>query len=61
LAYDRLIGSILAGLIGAVIGTLGGRAARGKLASAFGRDMPAAFLEDALAIVGATLIGVCLP
>ena len=61
LSYDRLAGSILAGLLGAVIGTLGGRAARGKLAAYFGRDMPAAFIEDAVAILGAFVIGVCLP
>jgi uncharacterized membrane protein len=46
----------LAGAIGAVIGTLGGRAARAKLASAFGRDPPAAVLEDAIAIGAAFLI-----
>jgi len=46
----------IAGLIGAVIGTLGGRAARGKLAAAFGQDRPAALIEDAVAIVGAFLI-----
>ena len=46
----------LAGIIGAVIGTLGGAAARGRLARAFGRDMPAALIEDAVAIVGAYLI-----
>lgn len=61
LAHDRLVGAILAGLLGAVIGTLGGRAARGKLAAAFGRDIPAAFLEDAVAVIGAVLIGVSLP
>jgi uncharacterized membrane protein len=36
--------------VGAVIGTLGGAAARGALARAFGNDHPAAFLEDAIAI-----------
>jgi uncharacterized membrane protein len=39
-----------AGVVGAVIGTLGGAAARGALARAFGNDHPAAFLEDAVAI-----------
>ena len=42
--------------VGAVVGTLGGAAARGKLAEAFGRDLPAALLEDAIAIGGAWLI-----
>jgi uncharacterized membrane protein len=51
-----LIGGLIAGIIGAVIGTLGGRAVRGKLAASFGRDRPAAFLEDAVAIIGGLLI-----
>jgi uncharacterized membrane protein len=42
-----------AGVLGAVIGTLGGRAARASLAAAFGRDRPAALLEDAVALAGA--------
>ena len=55
-----LIGGLVAGTVGAVIGTLGGRAFRARLASAFGTDRPAAFIEDALAIGGALLIGVAL-
>ena len=55
-----LIGAI-AGAIGAVIGTLGGSAARARLAAAFGRDRPAAFIEDAVAILGAVLIVMLLP
>ena len=47
---------LIAGVIGAVIGTLGGRAARGQLAASFGKDRPAALLEDAVAIGGAFLI-----
>jgi uncharacterized membrane protein len=39
-----------AGAAGAVAGTLGGAALRGKLASSFGKDFPAALLEDAMAI-----------
>jgi uncharacterized membrane protein len=50
------LGGLVAGVAGAVIGTLGGRAARAKLAAAFGRDLPAALLEDAVAIGGALLI-----
>ena len=41
----------VAGALGAVIGTFGGHALRKTLARAFGRDMPAAFIEDALAIL----------
>ena len=51
-----LVVGAVAGAIGAVVSTLGGAAARGKLAEAFGRDVPAALLEDAVAIGGAFLI-----
>ena len=46
----------LAGAIGAVAGTLGGAAARARLAAAFGRDLPAALIEDAVAVAAACLI-----
>ena len=55
-AGGSLIGGLVAGIVGAVIGTLGGAAMRGQLAKAFGRDMPAALIEDVIAIVGAYLI-----
>jgi uncharacterized membrane protein len=55
-----MIGGLIAGAIGATVGTLGGRAFRARLASAFGSDRPAAFIEDAVAIGGALLIGVAL-
>jgi uncharacterized membrane protein len=51
---------LIAGIAGAVIGTLGGRAVRSRLASAFGKDRPAAFIEDAIAIGGAYLIMVAM-
>jgi uncharacterized membrane protein len=51
-----LVGGLIAGVVGAVVGTLGGAAVRGKLAAAFGKDTPAALIEDAVAIVGAVLI-----
>ncbi|MBN9217249.1 MAG: DUF4126 domain-containing protein [Mesorhizobium sp.] len=47
---------LIAGIIGAVIGTLGGAEVRGRLAAAFGKDLPAALIEDVVAIVGALLI-----
>lgn len=50
------IGGLLAGLVGAAIGTLGGAAARARLAALFGRDLPAALVEDAFAIVAALLL-----
>jgi uncharacterized membrane protein len=59
-AGGAMVGGLLAGIAGAVIGTLGGRALRARLASAFGSDHPAAFIEDAVAIGGALLIGVAL-
>jgi uncharacterized membrane protein len=59
-AGGAMAGGLLAGIVGAVIGTLGGRALRARLASAFGSDRPAALIEDAVAIVGALLIGVAL-
>jgi uncharacterized membrane protein len=51
-----LVGGIVAGVIGAVIGTYGGAAARGRLAAVFGRDLPAALIEDLVAVGGALLI-----
>jgi len=40
----------LCGAVGAEVGTLGGAAMRAKLAAAFGRDLSAALLEDAIGI-----------
>ena len=51
------VGGLLAGAVGAVIGTLGGRAFRARLAAAFDSDRPAALVEDAVAAGGALLIG----
>jgi uncharacterized membrane protein len=59
-ASGAMVGGLLAGIVGAVIGTLGGRAFRARLARALGSDRPAAFIEDAVAIGGALLIGVTL-
>lgn len=50
------IGGAVAGIIGAVAGTLGGASARARLAHAFGRDLPAALIEDAIALLGALLV-----
>ena len=47
----------LAGIAGAVIGTLGGHRARARLARAFHNDHPAAVIEDAVAI-GCALLAV---
>jgi uncharacterized membrane protein len=45
------IGGLIVGVIGAVIGTYGGAEVRARMAKAFGRDLPAALIEDAGAIV----------
>lgn len=55
------LGGALAGVVGAAVGTLGGSSLRARLAAAFGRDRPAAFLEDAIAIVAALVIVKALP
>jgi uncharacterized membrane protein len=52
---------LLAGIAGATIGTLGGHTLRARLAEAFGRDRPAALIEDAVAIGGAFLVMVAIP
>ena len=60
-AHGQLVLGVVGGVVGAVIGTLGGRAVRGRLAASFGRDLPAALIEDAVAIGGAFLIMAALP
>ncbi len=49
-AGGALLVGLLAGVVGAVIGTYGGAAVRARLAAAFGKDPPAAILEDIVAI-----------
>ncbi|MFE0018435.1 DUF4126 domain-containing protein [Mesorhizobium sp. NPDC059054] len=51
-----MVGGLIAGIVGAVIGTYGGAELRARIAAAFGRDLPAALVEDVIAIVGALLI-----
>jgi uncharacterized membrane protein len=46
----------VAGAVGAVIGTYGGAAMRGALAKKFGKDLPAALIEDAIAVFGGLAI-----
>lgn len=52
---NLVFGAVL-GAAGAIVGTLGGAAARGRLAKSFGSDRPAALIEDIVAIGGAILI-----
>lgn len=51
-----LVAGLVAGIIGAVIGTYAGAWGRGKLSTSFGRDLPAALIEDVVAVGGALLI-----
>ena len=46
--HEMIVG-LVAGIAGAVAGTFGGAKARSLLARTFGRDLPAALLEDAVA------------
>lgn len=55
-AMGSMVGGLVAGVVGAVIGTYGGAWARARLAGAFKRDLPAALIEDAVAVGGAALI-----
>lgn len=48
--------ALLAGALGAAAGTVGGSGLRSKLADAFGRDFPAALVEDAVVVGIATLL-----
>ena len=48
-AGSMLLGAIV-GIAGAVAGTLGGYALRARMAAAFGRDRPAALLEDVMTL-----------
>ena len=55
-AGGTMIGGFVAGIVGAIIGTFAGHAFRARLAAALGRDRPAAFIEDAIALGGALVI-----
>ena len=56
LSAGVMTAGLIAGAIGAVAGTLGGYTARAGAARAFGRDLPAALLEDVVAVGGAVCI-----
>jgi uncharacterized membrane protein len=60
-AGGSLLLGAAAGVVGAVIGTLGGRTARARLAATLGNDPPAALIEDAVAILAALLIVTAIP
>jgi uncharacterized membrane protein len=50
ISSGHLIAGVLAGIAGSVVGTLGGAKARAFGAKAFGRDLPAALIEDVVGI-----------
>jgi uncharacterized membrane protein len=50
LSKEHLVLGILSGITGSVVGTLAGSKARAFAAKLFGRDLPAAVLEDVLAV-----------
>jgi uncharacterized membrane protein len=50
LSQGHLLVGVLSGIIGSIVGTLAGSKARAVAAQVFGRDLPAALLEDAVAI-----------
>jgi uncharacterized membrane protein len=52
----NLVAGAVLGAVGVVIGTLGGAAVRGRLARMFGKDLPAALIEDVVAIAAAFAI-----
>jgi uncharacterized membrane protein len=56
--YSMAAGA-LAGIVGALIGTFGGHAFRLRMSKRFGRDRPAAMIEDLIAI-GVVMIAIWL-
>jgi uncharacterized membrane protein len=52
LSHESFGVGLVAGALGAVAGTLGGASARAALAEAFGQDLPAALIEDLVAVIG---------
>ena len=50
---QALAGGLVMGVLGAIAGTLGGYEVRARAAKAIGKDLPAALIEDAIAIGGA--------
>ena len=62
LSGNETIVCLVAGIIGAVAGTFTGAKARSLLAKTFGRDLPAALLEDAVALsIGGRSLSVGVP
>lgn len=60
LSQEHLVLGALSGIVGSVVGTLGGAKARAYAARLFGRDLPAALLEDLVAVALALVAIVAL-
>lgn len=60
LSQEHLVIGTLSGIIGSVVGTLAGAKARAYAAKLFGRDLPAALLEDSIAVALAVVAIVIL-
>ena len=60
LSQEHFLIGALSGIIGSVVGTLAGSKARAFAAKLFGRDLPAALLEDAIAVALAVVTIVTL-
>jgi uncharacterized membrane protein len=61
LQSGSLLGGLVVGAVGGIAGTLGGADGRARLAAAFGKDRPAALIEDSVAILCALVIVSALP
>jgi uncharacterized membrane protein len=59
--FGYWLAGLISGIMGAVIGTLGGARLRAGLAAKLGRDAPAAFIEDAIAVGAAIILIMMLP
>ncbi len=51
-AWSFTYGALGAGVVGAVVGTMVGYHARARLSGSLGRDLPAALIEDVVAVGG---------
>ena len=60
LSQEHLVIGTSSGIIGSVVGTLAGAKARGYAAKLFGRDLPAALVEDFIAVALAAIAIVML-
>ena len=60
LSQEHLLIGALSGIVGSVVGTFAGAKARAFAAKLFGRDLPAALLEDILAVALAVVAVVAI-